>query len=94
MTANFETNLINLNLLVSKHVKRKGVNVNPMGTLLQNFEAALYTVKRLYERLGLVTNRCRFGVKTQCVWAIPHTGFGLFQIDIRGVCMTNSSEDV
>lgn len=27
----------------------QGVNVNPMGTLLQNFEAALYTVKRLYE---------------------------------------------
>lgn len=27
----------------------QGTNVNPLGTLLQNFEAALYTVKRFYE---------------------------------------------
>ena len=29
-----------------------GTNVNPLGTLLQNFEAALYTVKRFYEHLN------------------------------------------
>ena len=32
----------------------QGENVNPLATLLQNFDAALYTVKRFYQLLGAI----------------------------------------
>ena len=36
----------------SERIRKKGENVNPLATLLQNFDAALYTVKRFYQLLG------------------------------------------
>ena len=45
---------------ISLSLRVSGTNVNPIATLLQNFEAALYTVQRFYLSLGWVESCGRF----------------------------------
>ena len=47
-----------------------GTNVNPLGTLLQNFEAALYTVKRFYEHLNACWASMGLIKKFTYIWLI------------------------